>query len=95
MLINQIKLFNIPSKIFEFARLGMPILYFGGGEGEDLVRNYNLGWVAMSGDYEALNDVISKIEKSDIDVELRKSIKETALCNFDFNAQLERLLHNI
>ena len=36
---------SVPSKIFEYGSLGFPILYFGGGEGETIVKENNLGWV--------------------------------------------------
>ncbi|HLT53970.1 MAG TPA: glycosyltransferase family 4 protein, partial [Flavobacteriaceae bacterium] len=35
---------SVPSKIFEYARLGLPCIYFSGGEGESLVESYKLGW---------------------------------------------------
>jgi len=34
---------SVPSKIFEYGALGFPILYFGGGEGENIVRETNFG----------------------------------------------------
>jgi hypothetical protein len=82
---------SVPSKIFEYAKLGLPILYFGGGEGEVLVKNYKLGWVAKAGDYLHLNDVIGSIKTSDINLELKKSIQERANKSFNFNVQLEEL----
>jgi glycosyltransferase involved in cell wall biosynthesis len=82
---------SVPSKIFEYARLGLPILYFGGGEGEDIVRTNQLGWVAEAGDYKALNKVISRIEKFKLNTELKGKIRKIALENFDFNTQLKAL----
>src|SRR5690606_30032959 len=52
---------SVPSKIFEYSALGMPVLYFGGGEGESIVNDYNLGFVAPVGDYDALNALIQQI----------------------------------
>lgn len=57
---------SVPSKIFEYSRLGLPILYCGGGEGEALVRDHNLGWVSPSGDFMALNTLLQEIAKQDI-----------------------------
>ncbi|MDB2463131.1 glycosyltransferase family 4 protein, partial [Algibacter sp.] len=53
---------SVPSKIFEYARLGLPMLYFGGGEGENIINKYKLGWVANAGDYKELNTLILKLD---------------------------------
>ena len=82
---------SVPSKIFEYAKLGLPILYFGGGEGEMIVRENKLGWIAEAGDYDNLNSTILKIEKNDLNINFKEKIKQTADANFDFEAQLERL----
>nr|WP_321233998.1 glycosyltransferase family 4 protein [uncultured Psychroserpens sp.] len=81
---------SVPSKIFEYARLGLPMLYFGGGEGETVIKEHHLGWIASASDYEDLNQVISKIKVGDISEEQKIKIQETALTFFDFNDQLER-----
>lgn len=86
---------SVPSKIFEYARLGLPMLYFGGGEGETIIEKYHLGWVATSSDYNDLNVVISKIEISKLSEANKKAIQDIAITNFDFKAQLialEKLL---
>jgi len=82
---------SVPSKIFEYARLGIPMLYFGGGEGETVITSHNLGWVAKAGDYEGLNTVISKIEVGTISEAQKTRIQDTAISKFDFNKQLEEL----
>lgn len=86
---------SVPSKIFEYARLGMPLLYFGGGEGEELVRKHGLGWVANAGDHLDLNRVISKIELADINLSVKEQIKQTSISVFDFNAQFDILVKKI
>lgn len=86
---------SVPSKIFEYARLGIPMLYFGGGEGEDIIEKYKLGWVAQSSNYEDLNAVISKIIFSKLESENRNKIQKTALDQFDFSAQLIQLIKHI
>lgn len=83
---------SVPSKIFEYARLGLPILYFGGGEGEKIVNNYKLGWTANAGDYADLNKVISSIEKSALNIELKERTRRIASENFDFRTQLNALI---
>ena len=82
---------SVPSKIFEYAKLGLPMLYFGGGEGEGIIEKHGLGWVAKSGDYEELNKVIFNIKPQDISNTLSKHIKNTALENFNFDMQLKGL----
>ncbi|MBT8272475.1 MAG: glycosyltransferase family 4 protein [Bacteroidia bacterium] len=83
---------SVPSKIFEFSKLGIPLLYFGGGEGEALVKSFNLGWVAEAANYKALNSVISQIELGMLSNSRRDQIKETADNNFDFNSQLDTIV---
>ncbi|MFD1616184.1 glycosyltransferase family 4 protein [Gelatiniphilus marinus] len=86
---------SVPSKIFEYARLGLPIIYFGGGEGESIIKANALGWIATAGNYNDLNKVIAKIKPFEMDIELKQKIKETALKNFDFNTQLSNLIEKI
>jgi glycosyltransferase involved in cell wall biosynthesis len=83
---------SVPSKIFEYARLGLPMLYFGGGEGEDIVKTHQLGWIAEAGNYQALNNEISSIKKLELDLKLKEKIRKTALEKFDFNNQLKNLI---
>lgn len=86
---------SVPSKIFEYAKLGLPTIYFGGGEGEVLVKNHHLGWVADAGNYEDLNTVLSSIIKSDLNSSMRSQIRQTAKENFDFEKQLKALIKTI
>ncbi|PWH83871.1 glycosyltransferase WbuB [Algibacter marinivivus] len=83
---------SVPSKIFEYARLGIPMLYFGGGEGEDVIEKYELGWVVQPSNYEDLNKVISKLKLSKLESENRNKIQKTAIYNFDFESQFIRLM---
>ncbi|APY08494.1 glycosyltransferase WbuB [Winogradskyella sp. J14-2] len=82
---------SVPSKIFEYAKLGLPMLYFGGGEGEDVINEHDLGWVARAGDYNDLNSTIKSIKKEKLDVGLKQKIQQTAYKNFDFRKQLSLL----
>ena len=86
---------SVPSKIFEYSKLGLPILYFGGGEGEAIIKKYNLGWIAEAGNYQSLNKVISSISTSEINLETRNKIKETTCNSFDFNKQIDILINKI
>ena len=82
---------SVPSKIFEFAKLGLPLLYFGGGEGETIIKNNNLGWIAEAGNYKQLNSIINSINKSNLTFEKRKLIQNNAYRNFNLKAQIDDL----
>lgn len=85
---------SVPSKIFEYSALGIPTLYFGGGEGETIVMENNLGWVAAVGDFDSLNAKlreISKRNKSEIR-QLRKSVFEQSKNHFSLDFQIGNLI---
>ena len=82
---------SVPSKIFEYARLGLPMLYFGGGEGEDIIRNHQLGWISESGNYSRLNATINNLSKDELGLKKRLAIQQVANKYFDFNCQLLKL----
>lgn len=82
---------SVPSKIFEYAKLGLPMLYFGGGEGEDVIETNKLGWVAKEGNYEDLNKVLNSISAKDLNIALKTNIQDMAKVQFDFKKQLEML----
>lgn len=85
---------SVPSKIFEYGSLGFPILYFGGGEGENLVSDNNLGWVATVGNYEDLNEklqLISGLDKSHLDAMKGKIFKQAEEV-FNLDSQMKMLI---
>jgi glycosyltransferase involved in cell wall biosynthesis len=85
---------SVPSKIFEYTALGLPILYFGGGEGENIVREFNLGWVADVGNFESLNTTlieISKTGKSKIQT-MKKQVFEVSEKKFNLDFQIKNLI---
>lgn len=86
---------SVPSKIFEYARLGLPVLYFGGGEGEDIVMKYNLGRVVESGNYAQLNKWLLSLTASEIQYFDREEIQKEALKNFNFKGQMHKLIELI
>jgi glycosyltransferase involved in cell wall biosynthesis len=86
---------SVPSKIFEYARLGLPILYFGGGEGETIIKKYGLGWISESGNYNNLNLVINSIDKKTLSIENRDEIQEVSKKSFNFSKQLNELMKKI
>jgi len=85
---------SVPSKIFEYASLGFPILYFGGGEGEIIVEENTIGWVAPVGDFEKLNQIIMEI--ASLSTKELKAKKEaiffTAQTQFQLEKQIAELI---
>lgn len=82
---------SVPSKIFEYGRLGLPMLYCGSGEGERLVDFHNLGWVSPSGDFAALNKLIMEISNQTA-WPLKKDIQEKTVLVFDSQQQFKNLV---
>lgn len=82
---------SVPSKIFEYAKLGLPIVYFGGGEGENIIEKFELGWVVEAKNYTTLDTLITQLKKEDFNTALNYKIKETAVKNFNFKTQLSAL----
>ncbi len=85
---------SVPSKIFEYGSLGFPILYFGGGEGGDIVAKNNLGWVAEVENYNHLNEKlleINSLSKKELDV-MKNRIFETSKAIFCLDSQMDNLI---
>ncbi|MFN9109946.1 MAG: glycosyltransferase family 4 protein, partial [Bacteroidota bacterium] len=56
---------SVPSKIFEYSALGIPVLYFGGGEGDKIVEENGLGWTVEVENFNALNTALKQISTID------------------------------
>ncbi|MGV3697701.1 glycosyltransferase family 4 protein [Flavobacterium sp.] len=85
---------SVPSKIFEYGSLGFPILYFGGGEGENIVDENHLGWVASVGNYSDLNEklkAISELGKSALDAK-KNTVFSQSQEVFDLDKQMKSLI---
>ena len=85
---------SVPSKIFEYGSLGFPILYFGGGEGETIVEENNLGWIAKVGDFSDLNcklKTISNCTKMELEKK-KKNVWSISNSIFDLDKQIRMLL---
>lgn len=82
----------VPSKIFDLLPHGIPILFAGGGEGEQIVKTYGLGFVSPPSDWKELENNIIKIKKlSDTEYEqLRSNCKKAFLGEFSFSQQMAR-----
>ncbi len=86
---------SVPSKIFEYGSLGFPILYFGGGEGENIVANHGLGWVVPVGDFAAMQHQlleINNLDKSDL-AALKTKVFEQAQADFNIEKQVKDLIN--
>lgn len=85
---------SVPSKIFEYGSLGFPLLYCGGGEGEDIINENQLGWVVDVGNFSRLNQVLQDISvagKMNI-LQLKKRIFETSNREFNLDKQIKNLI---
>lgn len=86
---------SVPSKIFEYTRLGLPILYFSEGEGADVVSNYKLGFTVASLDYKDLNKTITDISTSKIVLPKKSDLIKIAQNNFNLNQQFSSFIKKI
>jgi glycosyltransferase involved in cell wall biosynthesis len=61
----------LPSKLFTAALAGIPVLYSGGGEGEELVSTLNLGYTASPADYPSICSQVRELASMSIADQLR------------------------
>ncbi len=80
---------SVPSKIFEYARLGLPLLYMAGGEGGALVKDNGLGWVVPVQDFEALQNFLNNLTSAEVVKFPKNEIQQKAIKAFNFKAQFE------
>ena len=85
----------MPSKIFELSCLGLPILYFAGGEGEDIVKNKELGWVVPVNKMEDLQYFVDTIDTEKLSDFPKKEIQRNAESYFNFKDQFLKLMIEI
>lgn len=85
---------SVPSKIFEYSALGIPILYFGGGEGETIVNDNQLGWVVPVEDFGKLNGVLKTIsDEGKMTVQqLKTSVFKQSEAYFNLDFQIQQLI---
>lgn len=80
---------SVPSKIFEYSKLSLPILYFGGGEGEDIVSNHKLGWVVNVENEKELQNFIDTLTLGKLNNFPKDQVQKNAIQAFDFKRQFE------
>lgn len=83
---------SVPSKIFEYTRLGLPVLYFAGGEGGELVEKKSLGWAIEVDNLEALQHFINTVSISELKLFPKEVIQKNSVESFNFNNQFETFL---
>ncbi len=83
---------SVPSKIFELSRLGIPVIYFAGGEGENIVIENGIGWVISVNNKNELQKFIDTITQEKINLFTKKNIQENAIKKFSFNRQFNSLI---
>ncbi|MDR6845017.1 glycosyltransferase family 4 protein [Flavobacterium granuli] len=86
---------SVPSKIFEYGALGFPVLYFGGGEGETIVKENNLGWIAQVGNFKSLNTSLMEISKTGKEPiqTLKRQVFDYSENNFNLDFQIKDLIN--
>lgn len=52
----------VPSKIFELISFNVPVLFCGSGEGADIIKENNLGFVSDPGDFKTLEKNIGRLK---------------------------------
>ena len=86
---------SVPSKIFEYTRLGLPIIYFSNGEGAELVKAHSLGYTIDSVDYENLNNVIADLSTSKIQLPQKSKLLKTSEKEFNLDLQFDAFAQKI
>lgn len=78
---------SVPSKIFEYSRLGLPLLYFAGGEGGAIIKKESLGWVVPVNDYDALQNFICSISQEKMREFPKGKVQSYSVSAFNFHKQ--------
>ncbi|WP_271392216.1 glycosyltransferase family 4 protein [Aequorivita sinensis] len=86
---------SVPSKIFEYTRLGLPILYFAGGEGGKIVAKESLGWVIPVNNTKKLQEFINTITENELNTYPKERVQNTAVSVFNFEKQFKAFISAI
>lgn len=90
----------VPSKIFDLMPLGLPMIFCGGGEGAQIVNDYEIGFTSAPGDYIALTDNIRRLVSLGQEEfsKMSQNCINAAKTDFDFATQMHntlQFLHNL
>lgn len=82
----------VPSKIFDLLPHGTPILFCGGGEGEDIVQRCGIGLVSPPGDYTRLKENITTLMNmpEEAYMQIRRNCTKAASGEFSFSEQIKK-----
>ncbi|MFC7356129.1 glycosyltransferase family 4 protein [Jejudonia soesokkakensis] len=86
---------SVPSKIFEYTRLGVPVLYYAGGEGGDLVKMHQLGWTIPVKNEKELQKFIDAFSEIKLTEYPKESVQQKAIEAFDFDKQFDLFIRKI
>jgi len=86
---------SVPSKIFEYTRLGLPVLYFAGGEGGAIVERESLGWVVAVNDLGGLQSFINSISETELKSFPKAIVQKNSALAFDFKKQFDAFISSI
>ena len=67
---------SVPSKIFEYTRLGLPVLYAAGGEGGEIVKK-------------ELQHFINTVSVTDLKLFPKEDVQRNSVSAFNFHKQFE------
>lgn len=85
---------SVPSKIFEYGRLGLPMVYCGDGEGSEIVKTNELGWVSPSGDFKTLNTLLNRMAHQE-KWPLKKEIQTRSITSFSAETQFKNFINSV
>ena len=81
---------SVPSKLFEYTRLGLPVAYFAGGEGGTLVEIHKLGWNIPVSDFNSFQKFISELSILELERFDKEKVQQKAVETFDFHTQFDK-----
>ena len=86
---------SVPSKIFEYTRIGLPVLYFAGGEGEEIVKKYGLGWTIQANNMDSLQAFFNTLTVDKLSEFSKYQVQKNSLSEFDFDSQFKEFVRKI
>lgn len=86
---------SVPSKIFEYTRLGLPVLYFAGGEGGVIIERESLGWAVPVNNFNVLQNFIETISEIKLNQFPKEMVQEKSIFTFAFKKQFEEFITSI
>lgn len=86
---------SVPSKIFEYTRLGLPIVYFSDGEGASIVNTLKLGVTVGTLDYKKLNTIVTNLSTQNITLPSKDSLLKVSEKQFNLNLQFSDFIKQL